>query len=168
MQLDAFEAWCIAIGSCSNFEDKAVVKLWVGVFSMMNAPVMGCTDRMASAASHPISLTIEHFPACLFEPWTQASAVLDMEHRLHGRKSEHLVFAVLHRLQATDVLFLFAICRAFCRSFDVTLLAAAQENLEHIVLGLACFFSSFLFQVRTRYSGHISQYFGISKRSIIL
>ena len=137
MQLGAFEAWCIVIGSCSDFEDKAVVKLWVGVFSMVNAPVMGCTDRMASAASHPISLTIEQFSACLFdfvnEPWTQASAALDMEHRLHGRKSEHLVFAVLHRLQASDVLFLFAICRAFCRSFDDTLLAAALDTLEHIV-----------------------------------
>ncbi len=143
MQLDAFEAWCIVIVSCSDFEEKAVVKLWVGVFSMVNAPVMGCTDRIASAASLPISLTIEQFSAGLFdfgnEPWTQASAVLDMEHRLHGRKSEHLVFAVLHRLQATDARFLFAICRAFCRSFDVTLLSAAQENLEHIVLGLACF-----------------------------
>ena len=34
-------------------------------------------------------------------------------HRLHGRNSEHFVLVPLQAAHATEILFLFAVCRAF-------------------------------------------------------
>jgi hypothetical protein len=66
----------------------------------------------------------EKYSACVSgligEPRTQELAAEELEHCLHGRYSEHFFFEILHRLQATEVLFRFAIWRALRRSLEDT------------------------------------------------
>jgi hypothetical protein len=54
--------------------------------------------------------------------------LLIFRHRAHGRKSLHLVLAILHEIQEVRTLCLFAILRTRCRSRELT----AWANIERV------------------------------------